>query len=49
MQAAYRLARNGQFQVEPFGPLMTLAKAELYQADMALANCHVLIINTATS
>jgi hypothetical protein len=43
---AYRLAREGAWQVEPFGPLLTLAQAQAYQADMALANCLVLIVNT---
>ncbi len=48
MQTTYRLAINGPYEVKPFGPLMTLAKAESYQADMALANVQVLIVNTAT-
>lgn len=44
--AIYRLAREGTWQVQPFGPLLTLAQAQAYQADMALANCLVLVINT---
>ena len=40
---AYRLHREGAFQLEPFGPLMTLAQAQAYQADMALANVSVLV------
>ena len=48
MQATYKLAINGPFEVRPFGPLMTLDQAESYQKDMALANVQVLIVNTAT-
>ena len=49
MQATYRLALNGPYEVKPFGPLMTLAKAEMYQQDMALANVQVLVVNTSTN
>ena len=41
----YRLAREGAFQIVPFGPLMTLAKAESYQADMTLAGFPCLVVN----
>ena len=43
--AIYRLAKEGTYQLQPFGPLLTLAQAQAYQADMALANCLVLVIN----
>jgi hypothetical protein len=39
----YRLHREGVYQLEPFGPLMTLAQAQRYQSDMALANVSVLV------
>ena len=42
----YRLARDGIWQIMPFGPLFSLAKAQAYQADMALAGFNVLVINT---
>ena len=44
----YRLARNGSFRVEPFGPAMTLAKAQAYQADIIKGGFDVLVINTTT-
>lgn len=44
--AIYRLAKDGIWNIIPFGPLFTLAQAQRYQADMALANCSVLVINT---
>ena len=40
----YQLARHGVHNVQPFGPCMTLAQAQGYQADMALANVHVLVV-----
>jgi hypothetical protein len=42
--ATYRLAKEGAFNVQPFGPAMTLAQAQAYQSDMALANVHVLVV-----
>ena len=42
----YRLAREGTWQVQPFGPLLTLAQAQAYQADLALAGMPCLVINT---
>jgi hypothetical protein len=39
----YRLHSEGAYQLEPFGPMLTLAQAQKYQADMALANCAVLV------
>ena len=42
----YRLAREGTWQVQPFGPLLTLAQAQAYQADMVLAGFPVLILNS---
>lgn len=41
----YRLARDGAFQIVPFGPLMTLAQAESYQVDMTLAGFPCLVVN----
>ena len=40
----YRLAKDGAFNVQPFGPRMTLEQAQGYQADMALANMPVLVV-----
>jgi len=42
--ARYQLAREGAYNVQAFGPPMTLAQAQAYQADMALANVHVLVV-----
>ena len=42
--ALYHLAREGAFNVQEFGPAMTLRQAQAYQADMALANVHVLVV-----
>jgi len=42
----YRLAKDGVYQVQPFGPLLTLAQAQKYQADMLLGGFDVLILNT---
>ena len=42
----YRLARDGIWNIQPFGPLFSLAKAQAYQSLMAMANVHVLVINT---
>jgi hypothetical protein len=44
----YRLAKDGAFQVIPFGPLMTLAKAESYRDDLSFAFPNILVVNTAT-
>ena len=40
----YQLAKHGVHNVQPFGPCMTLEQAQGYQADMALANVHVLVV-----
>ena len=40
----YQLAKEGAYNVQPFGPRMTLEQAQGYQADMALANVHVLVV-----
>ena len=40
----YRLAKDGAYNVQEFGPRMTLEQAQAYQADMALANVHVLVV-----
>lgn len=40
----YQLAKHGAFNVQAFGPAMSLAQAQGYQADMALANVHVLVV-----
>ena len=42
--ALYQLAKHGAFNVQPFGPCLTLAQAQGFQADMALANVHVLVV-----
>lgn len=42
----YRLAKDGAYQVQPFGPLLTLAQAQAYQVDMALGGFDVLVINS---
>jgi hypothetical protein len=42
--ARYQLAREGAYNVQAFGPCMTLAQAQRYQADMALANVPVLVV-----
>ena len=42
--ARYQLAKHGAYNVQPFGPRMTLQQAQAYQADMALANVHVLVV-----
>jgi hypothetical protein len=42
--ARYRLAKDGTFNVQEFGPCMTLAQAQRYQADMLLANVSVLVV-----
>jgi flagellar basal body rod protein FlgG len=42
--ALYRLARDGTFNVQEFGPAMTLSQAQRYQADMLLANVPVLVV-----
>ena len=40
----YQLARHGAYNVQAFGPAMTLQQAQRYQADMALANMSVLVV-----
>ena len=40
----YQLAKHGAFNVQPFGPAMSLAQAQRYQADMLLANVPVLVV-----
>jgi len=42
--ARYQLAKEGAFNVQAFGPPMTLAQAQAYQADMALGNMPVLVV-----
>ena len=42
--ARYQLAKHGAFNVQTFGPAMTLAQAQAYQADMLLANVPVLVV-----
>ena len=42
--ARYRLAKDGTFNVQEFGPPMPLAQAQRYQADMLLANVSVLVV-----
>ena len=40
----YQLAREGAFNVQAFGPAMSLVQAQAYQADMLLANVPVLVV-----
>ena len=42
--ARYQLAREGAYNVQAFGPCMTLAQAQRYQADMLLANVSILVV-----
>jgi hypothetical protein len=42
--ARYQLAKEGAYNVQPFGPAMTLAQAQGYQADMLRANVPVLVV-----
>jgi len=42
--ARYQLAKHGAYNVQPFGPCMTLAQAQGFQASMAMANVHVLVV-----
>ena len=42
--ARYQLAREGAYNVQSFGPPMTLVQAQRYQSDMALANVPVLVV-----
>ena len=42
--ARYQLAKEGAYNVQPFGPAMTLAQAQRYQAEMLLANVPVLVV-----
>jgi len=46
MQKTYKLAKESEFGVHPFGPLMTLPKAEIYQREMETGGFPVLIVNT---
>jgi hypothetical protein len=40
----YQLAKHGAFNVQAFGPAMTLGQAQAYQAEMAMANVPVLVV-----
>ena len=40
----YQLAREGAYNVQAFGPAMSLAQAQGFQAEMLLANVHVLVM-----
>jgi hypothetical protein len=42
--ALYQLAREGAYNVQPFGPPMTLSQAQGFQASMAMANVSVLVV-----
>ena len=42
--ARYQLAKHGVYNVQAFGPAMTLDQAQRYQADMLLANVPVLVV-----
>ena len=42
--ARYQLAKHGAYNVQVFGPAMSLDQAQRYQADMLLANVPVLVV-----
>lgn len=44
----YMLAKDREFAVVPFGPLMTLKEAQFYQDELAKAGKNVLVVNAAT-
>lgn len=44
----YQLAVEREFSIEPFGPVMTLDKAEQYQRLMDKAGKKTLIVNSTT-
>lgn len=44
----YRIAINGAHAIKLIGPMMTLAQAQAYAADMRLGNFDVMVVNTAT-
>ena len=47
MQKTYRLAKNTPYAVVPFGPMMTLEKAQKYQSDMIRGGFDVVVKNMA--
>ena len=47
MMKTYRLAKENQFAVVPFGPMFTLEKAESYRDQMKEAGFNVLVVNMA--
>ena len=44
----YRIAVNGAHAIKLIGPMMTLAQAQAYAADMRLGGFDVMVVNTAT-
>ena len=49
MRKTYQIARMNELgQIIPFGPLMTLDKAESYAADMEKGGFAVMIVNRET-
>jgi hypothetical protein len=45
MRATYRLAKVQPFNLQPFGPLMTLTEAQAYQESLAKAGLPVVVVN----
>lgn len=41
----YRLAKDGAYQLQPFGPMLSLDQATHYQAEMERAGFNVLVVN----
>ena len=41
----YRLAKDGAYQLQPFGPMLSLDQATHYQAEMAKGGFDVLVVN----
>ena len=44
----YRIAVNGAHAIKLIGPMMTLAQAQAYAADIRLGGFDVMVVNTAT-
>ena len=41
----FRLAKDGAYQLQPFGPMLSLEQATYYQAEMAKGGYDVLVVN----
>jgi hypothetical protein len=48
MQKTYKLAKENTFNVMPFGPMLTLEQAQMYQDQLTRAGKLVLVVNMAT-